>query len=429
MRASIMSFIVHRYNALYSILGVFAALAILVPLTGATSASAAVSGYPTGVTLSGLQSGMSTTQLEAEIQAAASAPWNVSDIRLQVEQDKLTWKSGNCPINTDPVCGPYLQQIKDVVNYALGLGLTVVINDQTETAPNYTADEPAPTHATEVFWSYVAPVWAGNSKVVYDIFNEPRGATLASPGTATSWGLWRNGGKFQDGNTYLGENTIVNYIRGLGSNETNRLWVEGLGAAGTLDGILNGTGTPGIAQDEVSDPLHSITYAFHHPDDIGAGQNSTSWWQDFGYIVNHSGNFSVIDGEFNNSVDGGQFCWSGFPGIWGNVSTGYKQYLQGKNVGMTVWTFGPVGTVNGVNNVPLHAVSNTNGAIDMSGVTPNDANGTSWSMSAPTSLSLNTPAAYAVPATEQGSPSQSWACGATNDASMGQDFANYANGS
>jgi hypothetical protein len=384
---------------------------------GAQHASASTTGQPYGITLSGLQGGMSTTQLEAELQAVASS-WNSDTVRLQVEQDKLVWKSGNCPISTDPVCGPFFQQIKDVTNFALGLGLKVVINDQTETANGYTADEPSPTHATEVFWKNVAPVWAGNSNVIYDIFNEPRGATLHSPGTATSWGLWRNGGVFQDGNTYLGENTIVNYIRGLASNPTNNLWVEGIGAAGTLDGILNGTGTPGIAQDQVSDPDHNVTYAFHHPDDIGAGQNSTSWWQDFGYIKTNFTGYRVVDGEFNNSVDAGQFCWSTYPSIWPN----FKSYLDNKGVGMTGWTIGPVGTVNGIANQPI--IAGPSGQANTANVT-NGANGEEWSLSAPTTADLNTPQAYETPATQQGNPSMAWACGNDNDASAGQDLFNW----
>lgn len=385
------------------------AVAVLAGLamTAGSRADAATS-LPYGVTLSGLQSGMSTTQLEAEISAVHDF-WNSNTVRLQVEQDKLVWKSGNCPINTDPVCGPYKAQIQTVVNYALGLGLNVVINDQTEEAPNYTANEPLPTHATTVFWQNIAPLWGGNANVAYDLFNEPR---IGGTGSA-AWDIWRNGGTASDGNSYTGMQFELQTVRNSGNNP---VWAEGLDAGGTLNGIVDHSPS-NVGTHQLSDPDHLLNYSFHHPMNTGSGFNSTSWFDDFGYLAKMAG-YRVSDGEFNNSVDGTQYCLSNFPSVW----DGYNAYLAGKSVGMTVWTIGPVGTVNGIAQTAINAVPGTNGSVRAAVQSNAVASGSAgWSQSAPTTLDLNTEQAYTPPATEQGSPSMAWNCDNSNHASMGQD--------
>jgi hypothetical protein len=354
----------------------------------AVSASAgAVSTPYYGISLSELQVapvGTATIRVaEAEVQAIHDA-WHANTVRLQIQQDKLTSASGS----------GYYWEIRSVVNYALGLGLTVAINDTTLPAPGFTSNEPLPTPATEAFWKDMAAAYAGNPQVIFDLFNEPR--VLGGAGAA-QWQVWRNGGRVGSVN-YLGMQTVLSYVRNQ-LRASNMVWADGLHSAGTLNGIAPhdaiGTvdGAPGsvgnysLSQrgDAVQGPL---VYTFHHP--MGA-QTTTAWWRDFGYLP--ALGLSVMDGEWNNAVDGGDYCWSDAP----TSIPSYLSYLAGEQIGLTGWEIGP--NVN-----PVGAVT--------------------WAQSTPfdyTNASLaDSPASYETPTTTSGSPAEPWNCLNSNDAGSGQ---------
>jgi hypothetical protein len=374
----------------------------------AQAAPASASPAPTpyyGLSLSELQDGpvgsATMAVAEAEVQAIHDA-WNANTVRLQIEQDELTGADGSCKLTTGSSCLAYYQEIQAVVNYALQLQqpqLTVVINDTTETAAGFTLNEPLPTHATEVFWKDIAAVYAGNPHVIFDLFNEPRG--LGGTG-ATQWQGWRNGATL-NGNTYLGMQTILSYVRNK-LRAPNMVWADGLDAAGTLNGIAahdaSGTvdGAPGsvgtyaLSQsgDAVSGPL---IYTFHHP--MG-DQTTTAWWRDFGYLP--ALGYSVMNGEWNNAVDGSDYCWSDAP----TSIPGYLSYLAGQTgqqIGLTGWELGP--------NI-------------------NSAGVLTWSQSAPfdyTNPTLaDSPSSYETPTTLSGNPPTAWDCNNSNDAGSGQSL-------
>lgn len=370
---------------------------------GPASASTAPTPFY-GLSLSELQDGpvgSATTQVaEAEVQAIHDA-WNANTVRLQIAQDELTGADGSCKLNTGSSCLAYYQEIQTVVNYALTLNppLTVVINDTTEAAPGFTANEPLPTRATEVFWKDIAAAYAGNQQVIFDLFNEPRG--LGGTG-ATQWQGWRNGADL-NGTSYLGMQTVLNYVRNkLGANNT--VWADGLDAAGTLNGIAahNASGTvdgaPGsvgtyaLSQngDAVTGPL---IYTFHHP--MG-DQTTTAWWRDFGYLP--ALGYSVMNGEWNNAVDGSDYCWSDAP----TSIPAYLSYLAGQagqQIGLTGWELGP--------NI-------------------NSAGVVTWSQSTPFDYTNPTladnPASYETPTTLSGNPAMTWDCTNSNDAGSGQSL-------
>jgi hypothetical protein len=386
-----------RAKALVPRLSVLLAFVAVLGWVGVSQARPALaSAAPTpyyGFSLSELQVapvGPATVQVaEAEVQAAHDT-WHANTVRLQISQDRLTGADGSCTL-TDSGCLAYYQEIQAVTNFALGLGLTVVINDTTLPEPGFTRNEPLPTLATTVFWKDIAAAYAGNARVIFDVFNEPRG--LGGTGSA-QWQQWRNGS-----GSYLGMQTVVSYIRNT-LKAPNAVWADGLDAAGTLNGIAphvaRGTvdGAPGsvgfyaLSQsgDAVTGPL---VYTLHHP--MGS-QTTTAWWRDFGYLPGLG--YSVMNGEWNNAVDGTQYCWSGAP----TSIPRYLSYLASMHIGLTAWQLGP------------------------------NINAT-WSQSTPfdfTSASLaGTAASYETPSSISGNPSLAWSCNNNNHAGPGQLLHNW----
>jgi hypothetical protein len=67
----------------------------------------------------------------------------------------------------------YMHYIRQTVGFIGSLGMTVVLNAQTEYSPHFNANEPMPTHATHVFWRHMMALYANKPGVVFDLFNEP----------------------------------------------------------------------------------------------------------------------------------------------------------------------------------------------------------------------------------------------------------------
>lgn len=275
-------------------------------------------------------------QTKAQIKAIADN-WCGNTVRLQVEQDELVGVDGKSYNSA------YMGYLKSIVSYAENLGLSVVINAQTEPggASNVTENEPLPTTVTEVFWHDMDKVYARDPLVVYDIFNEPRPNAFystAQPQT-TYWNDWQSGGTF----TYsyngqaitingLGEQALADYIRHDGSK--NLLWVEGLDlgymAANPTTYLIKGDGP--------------IVYEYHHTTNDGVTRTPANWDAQFGSLVKDN-IAPVVDGEWTNysnntgytasNGDSGE-CWSDAP----TAVPAYLDYLQNLGIGMTIWTLG-----------------------------------------------------------------------------------------
>lgn len=377
-----------------------------VRVDGGMKAGAAAATPFYGLTLSELQVGpvgtASAKVAEAQV-LAASAGWRANTVRLQIAQDKLTHADGRCPLRSRG-CLAYYDEIRGVVDYALRLGLAVVINDTTEPVPSFTRNEPMPTRATEVFWKDIARAYAGHPGVIFDLFNEPRG--LVGTG-APQWRTWRDGGSVDGIPGYLGMQTILSYVRNT-LRAPNMVWADGLDGGGTLNGILPhhapGTvdGAPGsvgrFALSQRGDAVSgALVYSFHHP--MG-DQDRTAWWRDFGYLSDAG--YPVIDGEWNDSVDGNQYCGASAP----QTVPAYLSYLAIKHIGLTAWELGP-------------------------NINPAGSSGPSviWSQSAPFNYNrpalAASPASYQTPTTMAGSPAEAWDCAHSNNAGPGLTVKNW----
>jgi hypothetical protein len=254
-----------------------------------------------GITLSGLQmkasGGTSKTQCEVEREIAASQKnFGATHIRLQIQQQAFI--SNGSEYN--PV---YAETVYATINYALGLGLNVIINCQTEQAGTARTDN-YPNNATKQFWYYMLTSqggnYGGNPNVICDLFNEPQ----CGPGTA-GWDLWHDA-----------YNGLITYIRCELGIVGNQLWADANDYASSFHNC------PGL-----TDPADNLVYSFHHPKS-GKDGDTAGWYTDFGkWAATHP----VVNGEFaqNRTI----FNW-GSP----SAIQQYLNYCAGKGIGHTLWT-------------------------------------------------------------------------------------------
>jgi Cellulase (glycosyl hydrolase family 5) len=266
---------------------------------------------PVGVTVSTLQDYEMTPAVVhyAEREAWNTRyPWHGNTIRYQITQDRLVGTGGH-RLNR-----AYLADIRQVTDYSLKIGLTVVLNAQTEMSVGYPTDEGWPDNATTAFWLALARYYAGNSHVIFDLFNEPR---------RVSWDQWR--ASFQH---------LIDVLRSRGI--TNQLWVECHNWGDSCVGmpLLSGRG---------------IVYSFHHPGSPWPYQtpvNQATWDASFGYLAREG--LPVVDGEFSNYQGSYDWAYPEVPGMKpGPEVVRYLDYLASLHIGMLAWSMLPGSLTNG----------------------------------------------------------------------------------
>lgn len=243
---------------------------------------------PVGFTLAGLQHHVLTAgsiaEIDGELDAAKS--YGANTIRLQITQQRL--------VHDDA----YLADVRAVTDYGRALGLTMVLNAQTEYSPGAGWGAPHANGQTMRFWRIMTRVYGNTPRVVFDLFNEPRGET---------WQRWQ-----------AGTQPIVDMIR---ARARNWIWVNGLHWGSTLEGVPLLTGS-------------RIAYTYHHPAAPWSGmvpQAPATWDASFGYLAK-SGH-PVVDGEFTNG-NGGH---SRMPH---STLRAYMRYAHRAHIGMLVYGLG-----------------------------------------------------------------------------------------
>ncbi len=197
---------------------------------------------------------------EAELAAARAAHADV--IRFQVSQYGLDPRS--------PLYSPaYVRQVRAAVERARALGLTAIVSLQAEVFAGLSRTCPMPDAASGRVWRELAPMFAGDPGVMFELFNEP--SLGASPG---NWRTWKNGGAVMGsyGRTCqaVGMQTLIDRIRAEGA--TNVIIVPGLAWETTLAGMprLRDPASPGSPQ---------LAYGIHYP---SLTRGSTAWDREFG---------------------------------------------------------------------------------------------------------------------------------------------------
>ncbi len=275
---------------------------------------------PYGITVPGLANDPgwagSVSTDETKIRAAVQY-WCVNTIRLQVSQDNLIGDTGSSPPDQ-----AYLTAIKTEVSLAESLGLVVVLNDQTETAPVRDSYQQGPTPGTETFWKDLIPDFGSDHQVIFDLFNEPS----YNQGTTQSqeWSLWHIGGTYQ-GATYIGMAKLAADLRA--ADTSTLFWAEGPAYASTFAGMERYNAVLSTS---------NLLYAVHHP---AGDQNSSVWYDDFGYLIN-TGVAPVVDGEWTNYEPfpaANSECWTDAP----TQVPAYLSYLADHGIGMTAYQLAP----------------------------------------------------------------------------------------
>lgn len=280
---------------------------------------------PIGITLSSMQAYVMTPRVPKMVERqmwSARYYWHANTIRIQLLQDRLVGKSGTY-LNR-----AYLNQIREVTDYGLKQGLTIVLNAQTELAVGYPLDEPLPDKATNVFWRTLLHYYGQNPHVVVDLFNEPRRCT---------WSQWQPAMQ-----------NLLNYVRRLGS--INQIWAEGIHWGSTLQGM------PLLHDPYKSRAYASLVYSFHHPGAPWPWQapvDENTWNAAFGYLAQQG--VPIVDGEFAQFAGSYDWAYPELPG--GNprkLVPEYLNYLSKNHIGLLAWSLVP-GALN--SNLSFTSVS------------------------------------------------------------------------
>lgn len=285
-----------------------------------------------GFTLSTFQDGIESNAsneyatVTAQLRAIQGA-WHGNTVRLQVEQDE--YLSGG----DGETAAVFQNKVNAAISYAEGIGLVVVINDQTEPEDGINSgNELLPTSATLTFWKDMEQ-YKTNPDIILDPFNEPRYLTGSA---ANYWNAWHNGL-----GSYIGANALIKDLRADGY--TSQLWME---APGNYAFEELGDTYPAYL---LTDSLHNVVYSYHHTAvDQNTVPTAAEWNTQFGNLVTEH-NLPVVDCEWaNRSVPYGSessmYQPSGDTGqCWGNAPVSvpaYLAYLAARGIGMTVWTMG-----------------------------------------------------------------------------------------
>ena len=241
-----------------------------------------------------------------EAELAAAKAWGADSLRFQVAQPYLDPRGGQDT-------AAYVARLRSMIDLARSRGFVMVLSMQDQSLAGGDAT-PLQDASTERAWRTLAPLYANDPYVIYELFNEPD-----NQATPAGWSTWKNGG---DG--YVGHQQLVNLLRSLGAK--NVLLADGAQKSGVL------TGLPLLA-----DPLNQLGYATH-PYYIGAVRSDPNAWEKrFGYLA---ATHVVVSTEWNaHGRRGG--CAPDDPVLARRLMV----YLESKNIGMYGWAFDWPGTL------------------------------------------------------------------------------------
>lgn len=268
---------------------------------------------PYGVTVFGLSYPDWEGHISSDEQqiAATASVWHGNTVRIQVSPTDL--------FSSQPYSETYLKAIEHEVGIARTDGLNVILSAQYERS----GPIPMPESSTVSFWDLIAPLYAQDSGVWFDLFNEPR----LPEGTGDSpqqWNIWEDGGS-----GYVGMQELVNVVRSKAPQ--NVILAEGLQKAETLAGL------PGH---ELSG--QNVVYAVH-PYFIGAGYDSQSaWTANWGSLA---ATIPIVADEWGEYETTKPSCQPDAPTL---VET-FLSYLANRRIGLIAWSLAPNVLVRGTN--------------------------------------------------------------------------------
>jgi hypothetical protein len=242
--------------------------------------------------------------------AAIADFWHANAVRLQIAPTNLLFGH-----NTSS----FLAAVKKEVSYALSLGLDVWISAQYE----HVSSLGMPNQSTQRFWKDIAPIYRSNTRVWFDLFNEPRlGGRNKS--AASAWNTWQNGsGK------YVGMQALVDTIRATGAK--NIILAEGMMYAHTLDEVP-------------SHMLHggNIVYEVHAYFIQPGFSTPASWASNWGDL---SSKLAVVVGEWSEYQSQKTSCVRDPR----TLVPEFLDYLSSHDIGLIAWALLPGVLIRGTN--------------------------------------------------------------------------------
>ena len=263
--------------------------------------------------------------------------WRINTIRFQVSQPGLDPQLD--PGHPELLGGQpaYLNRIKSVVATARAKHLFVILSMQEQ---HYACGykHPLPSSRTLRAWQALAPAFAGNRYVAFELYNEPD-----VPATADSWTQWRDGGDTptanvsrDDGSLYdvVGHQQLVTAVRALGVQNVliadsvmEGFTLRNLWTSSTQNYLLLDTLSPA----QIAYAIHP--YAFHVADNSTYATDHSFWQVNFGYVrdrlkIDTAHQFPVISTEWNASATG--CCKVGEA----KRTPSFLTYLQGLDIGL-----------------------------------------------------------------------------------------------
>jgi hypothetical protein len=151
---------------------------------------------------------------------AAITQWCSNYVRLQVAPANL--------LSASPENAAYLAAVQSEVSFALRYDDNVILSAQTERWSDHQLAA-NPTEQTIRFWQVLAPIYAHNPRVWFDVFNEPR----LKAGDV--WNIWQNGAVVA-GQQYVGMQQLVSAVRAA-AGDTNLVLVDGPHSGSTLSEV------------------------------------------------------------------------------------------------------------------------------------------------------------------------------------------------
>ncbi|MGZ4297364.1 MAG: glycoside hydrolase family 5 protein [Solirubrobacteraceae bacterium] len=249
----------------------------------------------------------------AELQAALAAHADL--VRFQVSQFGLDPQG--------PLYSPaYADEVANAVQAARGLGLAVIVSLQAQHPAGEPTRCPLPDAGAARAWAVLAPMFAGDGDVMFELYNEPGVAA-----TPAGWIQWRAGGEiiFPGGSCQaVGMQALIAQIRAQAPD--NVIIVPGLKGEQSLAG-----------RTRVIDPAHragpQLAYGVHYP---SLTRGIPYWDKTFGTI---SASVPVIVTEWDaNSTTK---CVPNAPA----AAQLLLDYLASKRIGIVGFAFDLPGTI------------------------------------------------------------------------------------
>lgn len=261
-----------------------------------------------------------------DAELAAAKAWGADTLRFQVSQPVLD--PDDVGANYDKA--KYLNELRVLVAKANARGFAVILSMQDQVFACGDATQ-FPTQASVRAWNVLAPIFAHNTKVIYELYNEPQGQA------PRDWNTWRNGGgTTADGQSIVGLQQLLDLIRKTHKSD-NVILADGLQYAEVLTGVQNYL---------LNDSRNLTGYAVHPYYMLPPGfdrspdpeRTARDWWEArFGFLAATK---PVVASEWNaNSGKGG--CHAQDPVL----AELLLPYLRERGIGVYGWAFDLPGTL------------------------------------------------------------------------------------